>query len=261
MGKRRAVGATLVSVVLFSSLIISNAALLAAAQEKASDASLVDGESSLFVGSVALRGVSGVELLARAQAALSSKVFACPNATGEAHEAVGGLSVSLSSGGLSSIAVASSTAGEPRPDNLSMLREFDGGHPGQFDLYVMTVVNGSYPGGRVTYSKNEYHTLNLPFDPSAAGSFCLTALGELASGLSFLSAGACNASEIAAVVSRVEARITAAATALGLHAFVTYAIDGGATCSMTLDVRVTQDGIAGPDGPFTWSVEEEEQLP
>ena len=261
MGKRRAVGATLVSVILFSSLILSNAAILASAQEKASAASLADGESSLSAGAVTLQGVAGLELLASAQTALSSRAFQCVNATGEAHRAVGGLSASVASDGTSSTAVASLGAGDSRPDNLSLLRGFDGGLPGRFDVAVKTMVNGSYPGGRVTYSKDEVHVLNLPFDPSTAGSFCLAALGELASSLGFLSAGTCNASQIAAAVSGAEARIRAAAGPLGLKAYVTYAIDGGASCFVTVDVRVAQGGIAGPDGPFIWTVEEAERLP
>jgi len=164
MDKRRAVGATLVSAVLFSSLIISNAALLASAEGRASASSLADGESVLHSNSFVLKGVAGLELLAKGQTLLSSRVFECADATGEAHEAVGGLSATAASGGVSMVAVALPADDGPGPDNLSILRQFDGGYPGRFNVLVRTVGNGGYPGGRVVYSKSEYHTLNLPFE-------------------------------------------------------------------------------------------------
>jgi hypothetical protein len=257
----RAVGATLVSAVLFSSLIVSNAALLASSEDRSSAASLSDGESTLYSNAIVLQGVGGLELLAKAQAVLSSRAFDCPNATGEAHGAVGGLSFLAAGGGVSSTAVALPDDDGPEPDNLSILRQFDGGFKGHFNMLVRTVQNGSYPGGRVTYSKTEYHVLNLPFDPTAAASFCLAALEEVTSGLGPLLAGACNASEIAAAVDGIRTMVEAAAASEGLRSYVTYVMGGGAPCSVTVAVRVAQQGIMGPDGPFTWSVAEEERLP
>lgn len=261
MANRRAVGATIVSIVLFTSLLVSSAVILASAEDKASASSLVDGEGTLYDNAVVMRGVVVLELLAKAQAALSSEVFACANATGEAHGAVRGLSASAANGVVSAMAVASAGDQGPGPDNLSLLKQFDGGLAGRFNVLVRTAVDGSYPGGRVAYAKSEYHVVSLPFDPSKAGSFCLNSLAELAASAELASAGTCNATVVEAVLGEAAARAEAAAASSGLHAYVAYSVGGGAACSVTIMVRVSQDGVIGPNGPFNWSVEEEERVP
>lgn len=261
MGKRRAVGATLVSAVLFSSLVVSSAVLLSASEGKASSASLADGESSLYANGVALQGVAGVELLAKAQAVISSRTFTCSNGAAETHEAVAGLSVSEAGGGVTFTAAVTSRPVTSGRDNLTILGRFDGGPPGDFDLVVGTAGTGSYPGGRVTFAKAELHVLNLPFNPSTAPALCVSALKEVAAGLSFLPSGGCNVTEIASVMQGIAARFGALARSEGLQAFLAYTVDSVPSCTVSATVRVAQQGIAGPDGPFSWTVAEAERLP
>ncbi len=240
---------------VFAVLLLSDATLVAASEQNLGDASLVDGESALYTNAQVLDGIASVELLGQAQSLLSSNEYDCNTALSNVRASLERLVFSVGSEGVLVKATGSPGPSWTTPDNLSLANPFDGGVANDLNLHVSLVSSGLYPGGRVTYSRTESHTLHLPVDLERAVSFCLWASGYVSSELSTAPEGNCTAGQIGEEFAAISASLSALAIVQGLQSSLEYTI-APATCDASFVIRVTQAGLVGPLGPFSLSLEE-----
>ncbi len=256
MVKRPAVAATLASTILFASLLVSNSILVAGWLQGAGYAALANEESALHAESVMLQGVVGIRLLEGAQTLISSRTFDCRNASDEAYSSVSGLSASLSGGRASVVGTLAPGPVTSVQDNLSLANPFDGGTDGGFNLMVHYVESGSAYGGAVTMNRTESHVLGLRFDTRDASSFCLVAMGRLLSNLSASLPDACGTSDLGYAFDRATTAIRSEAESRNLALAASFTVLTASPCAVGLSLTVSQTGIVGPAGPFTWRVGE-----
>ena len=187
---RKAVAATLASVVLLTVLVVADATVMSAQENLASSAQTSHLESRELLLEESLAGGVSLQVLAQVQGYLSSNPAECdslPQYFGSIFAS------SASSGEDSGIAYsANATAAEaPAPqavesDNLTIVAPFAGGVPGVLDLREDLSVKEVGGGGSVSLQREETHTLNLPVEVDSASSLCASTLASLGAVLSRL---------------------------------------------------------------------------
>jgi len=250
---RKAVAATLASVVLLTVLVVADATVMSAQDNLASSAQTSHLESRELLLEVSLAGGVSLQVLAQVQGYLSANPAECDSLP----RYLGSISASSgSSGEDSGIAyTANATAGEapslqaPESDNLTILAPFAGGVRGALDLREAFSVKEVGGGGSVSLEREETHTLNVPIEVDSASSLCASALDSLGAALS---RSPCNATlEQAAFDSALPGLV---ADAAALRFTLTAGWGSGAACSATYWVTLVEPGVAGATGSFDWTV-------
>jgi hypothetical protein len=250
---RKAVAATLASVVLLTVLVVADATVMSAQDNLASTGQTSQIESRELLLEQSLAGSVSLQVLAQAQSYLSSTPAECdalPQYAGSI-SATGG-----SSGEDSGIAYsANATAREaslesPQSDNLTIVAPFAGGVPGALDLREVLSVKEVGGGGSVSLERTETHTINLPIKVDSASSLCASTLGSLAAALS---RSPCNATLEQDAFDAVMPALRGDAAALGFTLAAGWG-PGGASCSATYWVTLVEPGVAGASGNFDWTV-------
>ena len=256
MGKRRAVGATIASMLLFGSLLISNFVLVSAQQERMQLFSVADQEDALYDQGLAIKSVALVDLLDGVQIGLSSATLPCSTTFSALSSLVGSLSVSIDdSYGVAEASARLASVGSAS-DNLTALKPFLGSIPGHLDLLAAVKVHLESRGGVATYSKSETHYLNLPIGLERVVSFCQGSVAEVARVLDALGSNLCNATAVRSALTSLQLELAERATGLGLTTELWFSIAVPPYCGVDYSVHVSEAGVPGPLGPFTWSVEE-----
>ncbi len=250
---RKAVAATLASVVLLTVLVVADATVMSAQENLASSAQTSHLESRELLLEESLAGGVSLQILARVQGYLSSNPAECdrlPQYFGSIFAS------SASSGEDSGIAYsANATAAEaPAPqavesDNLTIVAPFAGGVPGVLDLREDLSVKEVGGGGAVSLQREETHTLNLPVEVDSASSLCASTLASLGA---VLSRSPCNATLEQAAFDSVLPGLVADASALRFT--LTAGWGSGPGCSAAYWLTLVEPGVAGATGSFDWTV-------
>ena len=250
---RKAVAATLASVVLLTVLVVADATVMSAQDNLASAAQASHIESRELLLERSLAGSVSLQALAQAQSYLSSTPAECGglpqyaasvSASGESTGEDSGIAYSVNA----TARGAPASPGSPQTDNLTLVAPFAGGVPGALDLREVLSVKEVGGGGSVSLERTETHTLNLPIRVDDASSLCASTLGSSAA----LSRSPCNATLEQGAFDAVMPTLRGDAAALGFALAAGW--DPGSSCSATYWVTLVEPGVAGVTGSFDWTV-------
>lgn len=253
MVHRRAVGATLASVILFGSLVVCNFALVAAQQQRTQLAALSAEENSLASDGRAAIALSELLVLDSVQSGLSRSVIDCASFYSAIAGILRGATSTATTGEVSANSTGTLAPDGVAFDNMTLLNPFAGSVPGALDLFVWTVATGGTPG-LVSYQKEEAHRLFMPVDAYEADSYCLRAESTVESALAALGSNMCNGTAVMGTMQALRSDLTAMAARLGLGFLLTYSFTASPQCSVGFTIQVSQSGVEGPLGPFSWSL-------
>jgi hypothetical protein len=255
MVHRRGVGASIAAASLFSLLLVSNFAMLGAAQDRERLNGRWDAESYLYDSAQVLTGTVALSILDNVQAILSKGVFDCSNARALVSEEVAGLSTSVNIGPLRVSELVSVSPDVKADDNLSMLSPFNGSGDGRLSLSLMVIASGDLSGAGVGFSKNDTHVLNLPVRFSEILAFCTDSVRVVGDYLSRTSVTNCTWDVIGPVASSVGANLAGDARRMGLTYSLSLQIESKTDCRVSFRSSVSQLGIEGPGGQFSVEAE------
>ena len=181
---RRAVAATLVSFVIFTTLLLANAALFASENSSLGAVVLTAGQVRERAFVPILVGLSTYESLRGAQAYLQANPLDCTSPQQYLGSMTGSLRDSGVEDGMTYVDDASwAYATSPSGGGSDYLQEFSGYRPGDLNLEVSTSVLESYDGDLPTYSIQSTASVHLPVPLASTISLCQTALSDLSSAL------------------------------------------------------------------------------
>ncbi|MDG7007330.1 MAG: hypothetical protein JRN06_03680 [Nitrososphaerota archaeon] len=254
---RVGIGATAAAAVIFTILLVSNALVFAASQDREHLYSVSNAEDSLGGTAAALMGAGGMNILLDAQSALAGRTLDCQAARAEAAAAIGNLSDFQHSGGVTVVSTARLAPEVPAGDNLSLLAPFNGSVAGELDISISMVATGRSPSGEVSLGKSEAHLVHIPIELDRLSADCLRALEGMAHTLSTEVPANCTSGAVDPFVQEASSSAGAAVSADGFGFGLEYTMVPGKDCGVGLLVWIRQAGIEGPGGPFTVQVEEE----
>ncbi|MGA2666155.1 MAG: hypothetical protein ABSF83_14540 [Nitrososphaerales archaeon] len=247
MGRRSAVAATLVSLIVFTSLLVANSALYASQESALGAAVLSTAQTRERALGGILVGLAAYGALEAAQASLAGTVLDCSSAQAYLASLGGASSASGSQQGIeystsTAWAYASTPSGGDPP---ALLGQFGGYSPDGLNLLVSGSLSESYRGGLPWYSFSGSEDVHLPVPLTSTISDCQQGVAELGAALSSLAAP-CNSSSVEEAVRVAEAgspvldpfQVNATATVAGLG------------CAVSYGVTRTLGGLEGPAGPF-----------
>jgi hypothetical protein len=255
---RKAIAATLASVVLFTVLLIADATVMSAQDNLASSAQTSYIESRELLLEQSLAGTVSLQALAQVQAYLTSNLADC----GSLPQYLESISASGSASGEDSgIAYSANATATEEPtgslqavqaDNLTVVAPFSGEVPGALNLVTVLSVKEVGGGGSVSLERHETHVLNLPISPDSASSLCASTLGSLAA---TLSRSPCNATLSQEAFDASLPELVDEAAAQGFSLTAGWGSSGGGACSVTYWVTLVEPGIVGVTGSFDWTVQ------
>jgi hypothetical protein len=250
---RKAVAATIASVVLLTVLVVADATVMSAQDDLASTSQTSHIESQELLLERTLAGSVSLQALAQVQGYLSSNLAACDSLS----QYIGSISASSSlsgeSDGISYVAnlTASAIASQgTQSDNLTLIAPFSGGVPGALDLRSVLTIKESGGGGSVSLERRETHALNIPISPETASSLCASSLTALSSSLS---REPCNATLEQGAFGAVLPGLVEVAAAQGFELTAGWG-SGGTACSAAYWLTLVQPGVEGVTGSFDWTV-------
>ena len=253
---RKAVAATIASVVLFSVLVVANATVMSAQDNLASSAQLASVESRELLLEQSSAGGVSLQVLAQVQGYLSSHAADCDALQQYLGSIIASGEVSGMDSGVAYSANATATELPPtssqvgQQDNLTMINPFSGDVPGALDIQTSISVKETGGGGSVSLVRHETHVLNLPISPSSASSLCATALGSI---VSALSRPRCNSTLEEAAFESVLPGLAEEAAAQGFTLTAGWG-SSGASCAASYWVTLVERGVVGVTGSFDWTV-------
>jgi hypothetical protein len=252
---RKAVAATVASVLLFTALVVADSTIMVAQDNLASSALSAHIESRELVLSESLAGSASMEMLAQIQTYLASNPADCWSlpqyvASLTAAKSASGEDwvIAYAFNGTAAAAQVGLLQGS-QGDNLSMVAPFSGHLPGALDIQANISIKEVGGGGSVSLERHEFHLLNLPISPDSASSVCALALGSLAAALRT----SCNATSAQAAFNSVLPQLVVAAAARGFALTAGWG-SNGAACSATYWVTLVEPGVRGATGSFDWTV-------
>ena len=262
MGSRRAVAATLVSVIVFTSLVFANAALYAAGNTYLSSSVLSTAQQREYDYASFLIGLSSYSSLAATQNFLQAHPLDCSGPVSSYLDSLtGGTDTSGTSGGIdysvgSSWSYAATTASHGIDDvlskSLATIQPFGGYSDGGLNVVVATSVNETELGGLPAYHAEAVETVHLPVSIDAAVSLCRSALSAMDRAISSLSA--CDASSVDDAISLVRSENPAfGSIQLGASGQGRELPGVAGTCSVQYWVTMTEV-VQGVSGAFDWTV-------
>lgn len=249
---RKAVAATLASVVLLTVLVVADATVMTAQDNLAASAQASSIESRELLLERSLAGTLSLDVLAQAQEYLSSTPAGCADLP----QYLGSLAASSSaSGGDSGISyqanatASGSQATVATEDNLTLVAPFAGYVTGTLGLRELLDVREVGGGGSVTLVRQEAHALNLPVQVSSASSLCATTTEELAA---VLATSPCNATVEQGAFDAALPGLMDQASGLGFELTASWGY--AASCSVAYWFTLVEPGVEGATGSFDWTV-------
>ncbi len=246
---RRGVAATIVSFVVFTSLLLANSALYSSANSGLSAALTSSMQVKERTTAGVLDGVSGFDALSSVQDFVQSNPLDCASPQAYFDSLAGSASGTGSEGGMSYVTRTSwsyATDLTASGDD-STLSPFNGYEAGALNLYVSVEVDESYDGGLPSYSTQSAETVHLPMALSSSISLCLSALSDLGAALSSLQS--CNSTGVASATASAETTYPV----LGAFELGVSSSPQQSGCLVTYSVMTTEAGT-GVSGGFQWSV-------
>jgi hypothetical protein len=248
---RKAVAATLASVVLLTVLVVADATVMTAQDNLAAGAQASNVESRELLLERSLAGSLSLDLLAQAQAQLSTPAECADlphyldsiSASGSASGDDSGISYQANATGAGTAVAAA------REDNLTVVAPFAGYLPGEFGLQEVLSVREVGGGGSVTLTREETHALNLPVEVGSASSLCALATGSLAAALA---ASPCNSTVEQESFDAALPRLLEQASGLGFDLAAGWGYSG--SCSVAYWFKLVEPGVEGATGSFDWTV-------
>ena len=256
MVRRRGVGATLASSMIFSIILISNFAVLYASETRARSDTQANVEDSFYDQAVAIEGAAGINTLVRLQSFLSGRPLICGSALAAVGAEIQGTVESDSSGGLDSYMTAGMVASASATDNLTVVAPFEGALSGALNLALNFRITGDDSAAGVSYRRSETHIVNLPVRIYAAVTDCLAVVSEIEGDLGSVVVANCTADEIGPQVAAAERGPISIARSDGFTADVAYRVVVMPECTVYFGVSLLQSGISGPAGPFNLELQE-----
>jgi hypothetical protein len=251
---RKAVAATVASVLLFTALVVADATIMVAQDNLASSAQTSLVESMEVVLGKSLAGSASLHVLSQVQAYLASTPADCKSlpdylasvsaASSSSGEEAG---IAYVSNATASEAPAARLQGSPR-DNLTVVAPFSGSLPGALNLQANLSIKEVGGGGSVSLERHELHLLNVPISPDSASALCALALGSLAAALQ----SPCNATLAQAAFDSVLPMLVGEAAARGFALTAGWGQNGA--CSAAYWVTLVEPGVEGVTGSFDWAV-------
>ena len=256
MVARLGVGASAASAVIFSVLLVSSLVVFAASQNRAKLYLQSDAADSLSDRAAALMGAGGTNVLLEAQTLLGSGILGCPTAQEALDAALGRLSDTQRTDGLT-VSVSVGPAGDAAAgDNLSLLAPFNGSLPGDVDVRLKMVASGRDSAAGVTLSKTELHLAHLPVRLGSLAGDCVSAFEAISRAISASPAPNCTAGAVAPLMDEASRGPASVAAKDGFGFGLACSVMAGATCTVEFQVSVLQSGVQGPGGPFAVRVQE-----
>ncbi len=249
---RKAVAATLASVLLFTALVVADSTIMTAEDNLLSGAQVSHVESRELLLGRALAGSSSLQVLAQVQGYLASHAADCSSM----QQYLNSISVRYSTSGEDSgILFTANASGVRAPpgapqqteDNLTLDAPFSGYATGDLNILTLVHVDEAGGGGAVLRQKGEAHILHIPIHPDAASSLCASALASLETALSRSS---CNATLAQAAFDTILPSLVRQAASLGFS--LTAGWGGG--CPSSYWVTLVEPGVGGVTGDFDWTV-------
>jgi hypothetical protein len=250
---RKAVAATLASVLLLTAMVAADATVVAASDNLASSAQMSKLEATESLLRQYSTGSAAVQSLAQVQSFLSSNPANCASLP----QYLGSISAKGSSSGedsgvsYKSNATAAAVSGDQvsRTDNLTVAAPFSGYLRGALNLRATLSTTEVGGGGSVSLDRNETHMLHLPISPASSSSLCASTLASLGASLSSWS---CNATLAQAGFDSAMPSLLTSAAARGFFLAAGWA--PGTGCSATYWIMLVELGVEGVTGRFDWTV-------
>ena len=244
---RIGVAATLVAVVLFTSMLLANSAVYSAEDgvlrsNVLSSAQLKEESLASFSS-----GIDSYHALASLQADLQAAPMDCLAAQPYLDSLAGDLSYSGNDGG---VAFASNSVWAYSRSPVAsagdvLLPGFSGYSFSGLNIEVQTQVREEFVGGLPTYSVDSSEVVHLPVPVKNMVSECLAILSEASSALTALTS---------CTEGAVETLLAEAGSQYPGSSVVSSVSSSGEQCYVRYSVTITQDGIEGVSGTFAWSV-------
>lgn len=257
LGTRRAVGATLASVLIFSSILISNLVLIDGSEERLRLSAVALQERTFSDEAILLGGLSILSILGKAQAIVSERTYQCSSVLNELTSQIQGLSVFTKKDGVTvDVTVTSVPAGDVRED-YGLVRPFNGSQANFLGFFVSVNTTGAAPGGAVSLARVETHAVHLPVRVQDMTQFCTSAAVQLANGLRLLGHSLCASPPAYGDISGMADAISQRARSENLSVQTNVTLDVAPSCFVSYSILVTQSSVQGPQGNFSWTVEEQ----
>lgn len=257
MVKRRGIGATSASAIIFSILLISNLALYVASQNRETLYSQSNAEDSLSDGAATLAGAIAANLLDEEQTILGSATLDCSTAMTTVAGEIGGLSDLQRVGNLTVTGSAEMATGSPVDDNLSMLVPFNGSIGGDLSTALHITSTGEISPARVSLSRSETRFVHLPVRLESASSDCMGAVRTIAAVVSAAIPYNCTAWPVGPLMESASQAPASTAAGDGFGFSLEYSVEKTIPCTVGFRVSVEQSDIQGPVGEFNVQVQEE----
>ena len=256
MAKRIGIGASAATAVIFSLLLVSNLTVFMAAQDRQKLYIQAGAEDSLSSDSHVLAAVGAADILGRAQDSLEKNTYTCGNAIDSTTSLLANLAVIERKDGVTVVTSASSAPSVTTFDNMSAIKPFEGSIAGDVDISLKVRVSGAVPSSGVSIERNEIHQVHLPVHLEAAVSECVSGVETLKSALENSRPSNCTDEDISKILSKVSGTLSARAASAGFSFGVRYATFHSWGCFVYFDLRISQEGVEGPGGLFSVSVQQ-----
>ncbi len=247
---RSAVAATLISFVIFTSLLVANSALYSSENSSLGAAVLSAVQVRERAYSEVLLGLSAYASLAGAEGYLQSNPLDCTSPEPYLDSMAGSQRDSGVDEGISYTAGTSwSYAPAPTSGGGSAgVAQFGGFEAGDLNLEIRTTMEESYDGGLPSYSVQATEAAHLPIPLASIISDCLGALSDLGGALASLQS--CNSTGVDSAVGAADSSYPLLAS-YSVGASATPAPSG---CSVDYWISTTESGLEGVSGPFQLTV-------
>lgn len=264
MGRSRAVASTIVSVIIFTSLIFANAALYSAGGTYLSSSMLSASQVREYDYASLLSGLSAYSSLSHIQGYLQTNSFDCNSPASVYLDGLAGAAVSTGQDQGLEYSVASSWAYVPvsagvsdtssSPGGTSLVASFAGFFPGALNTVVSTSLNESELGSYPKYTALTTQTVHIQLPLSEDLALCSYTLTALRSSLEPLDS--CNSSSIDQAVARVRSESAGdASISMGASGLSSLTIGSRGRCDLSYWVTITERGVEGVSGNFDWTLQ------
>jgi hypothetical protein len=249
----RAVAATIASVIVFTTMLLANAAVYSAENSYLGASNLSAAQLQEHNYALLFVGLSSFSSLAKAQSFLQSTPMDCSSPQPYLDSLAGsqgseGKNQSVWYSVESSWSYAAESGFASAPGDALLPAQFDGYSGGDLNLQVTTNVDETFAGGLPSLSAQSIEVVHIPVQPLRAASQCLSALSELRAALSTVHS--CNSAVVSQYVSLARTR----SAVLGSFDAGASTSTVGGRCVVSYWVTTTETGLQGVSGAFQWTV-------
>ena len=249
MVRRLGIGGASASAVVFSVILLSNLALFAASQNRATLYSQSDASDMLGDEAEALTGSAATNILLEVESFLAAGAMDCSAATGQLSAHISSL-VDIQESRLLNVSATAEFLAMGSPDNLSIVFPFNGSAAGELSLAVTATAKSGPPIAQVSYSRSVLHEVHLPVRWASEVRDCLDSLSSVSAKLSDTRVANCTAGEVTPAMEAATSGPASAATADGFVFGYSYSIADPSPCTVNFRITVEQAGVEGPGGAF-----------